>query len=60
MVENDGGHSATRKEGTIALEKGFHKIEILYFEDYMGQILEMGMAGLEMAEQALPENLLFH
>lgn len=60
VVENDGGHSATRKEGTIALEKGFHKIEILYFEDYMGQVLEAGMAGLEMAEQVLPANLLFH
>ena len=60
VVDNDGGHSATRKEGQIALEKGFHKIELLYFEDYMGETLEVGMAGLELAEQPLPEEFLFH
>lgn len=53
VVDNDGGHSATRKEGTIALEKGFHKIEILYFEDYMGQILDVGISGISLEEQSL-------
>lgn len=59
VVDNDGGHSAARKEGQVALEKGFHTIEILYFEDYMGQVLEAGMAGLEMAEQPLDRHLYY-
>lgn len=57
IVNNDGGHSAQRKEGTVALEKGYHKIEILYFEDYMGQTLECGFSSEKIAEQSLQSML---
>ena len=60
IIDNDGGHSPIRKEGTVALEKGFHPIEILYFEDYMGQILEVGFSSIEHPEQALNDTNLFH
>jgi len=41
VVDNDGSHSATTKEGYIALGVGYHPIEIHYFEDFLGEILDL-------------------
>lgn len=60
VVNNDGGHSPRRKEGIIALEKGFHKIEVLYFEDYMGQILDVGVSSIFFNESSIPADWLFY
>ena len=59
IVDNDGGHSARRVEGKVALEKGFHELHLLYFEDYMGQELEVGYAGRNVPETTLPDSMLF-
>ena len=59
VVDNDGGHSARRAEGKVALEPGFHEIEVRYFEDYMGQELEVGYASRNITERPLPDNILF-
>ncbi|MCE8855255.1 metallophosphatase, partial [Bacteroides fragilis] len=59
VVDNDGGHSARRAEGKIALEKGFHELHLLYFEDYMGQELEVGFSGLDFPEVPLQDEMLF-
>jgi len=59
VVDNDGSHSASRKEGTIALEKGLHKFNLQYFDDYMGQILEVGVSGLKLREKPIPGSMLF-
>lgn len=59
IVNNDGSHSGRRKDGKIALESGFHEIKILYFEDYMGEVLEVGYSGRNIKEDVLPDNILF-
>ena len=59
VVDNDGGHSGYRADGKIALEKGFHELCVSYFEDYMGQELEVGYSGRNVVETSLTENLLF-
>lgn len=59
IVDNDGGHSARRAEGKVALEKGFHELRLLYFENYMGQELEVGYSGRNIPETILPDNMLF-
>lgn len=59
VVDNDGGHSGRRAEGKIALEKGLHEIHLLYFEDYMGQELEVGYSGRSVLETPLPDEILF-
>lgn len=59
VVDNDGGHSARRREGKIALEAGLHPIKLYYFEDYMGQELEVGISSLEIDEQPVPSSMLF-
>lgn len=59
VVDNDGGHSARRAEGKIALEKGLHELQLLYFEDYMGQELEVGYTGRNVPETTLSDDMLF-
>ncbi len=59
VVDNDGGHSAKRETNMVALEAGFHKIEVLYFEDYMGNELSVGMYSVKIPEGKIADNLLF-
>ncbi|MDR0349512.1 MAG: metallophosphoesterase [Tannerella sp.] len=59
IVDNDGSHSSQRKDGKVALEAGFHELKLLYFEDYMGQVLEVGFSGKDIRETTLPAHLLF-
>ncbi len=41
VVDNDGSHAAIKAYGKIALEKGYHKFKLYYFEDYEGQHLSL-------------------
>lgn len=59
VVNNDGGHSAGRAEGKIALEAGLHLLEISYFESYMGEELEVGFSSKTLTERPLPREILF-
>lgn len=59
VVDNDGGHSGRRAEGKIALEKGLHELHLLYFEDYMGQELEVGFSGRDILDTPLTDEMLF-
>jgi hypothetical protein len=60
VVDNDGGHSARRREGIIALQAGVHPFRLLYFEDYMGQILEAGFSSLNKRESVFEPQMFFH
>lgn len=59
LVDNDGGHSSRMIEGTVALEAGFHLLEVHYFEDYMGNELEVGLISRSMLRQPIPSEMLF-
>lgn len=59
IVDNDGGHSVRRAEGKVALEKGYHALHLLYFENYMGQELEVGFLGRDIPETPIPAEMLF-
>lgn len=59
IVDNDGSHNSRRMDGKVALEKGLHKIKVIYFEDYMGELLEVGWSSREIEEQLIPDNRLF-
>ncbi len=59
IVDNDGGHSAKRETNVVALEAGFHKIEVLYFEDYMGNELSVGMYSVKIPEGKIDDKMLF-
>lgn len=60
VVDNDGGHNARLSEGSIALEAGFHRIQLKYFEDYMGQELTVGITSRNIESQPIPDSMLFY
>lgn len=59
VVDNDGSHTERRKEGKIALRKGYHRLVLKYFDDYMGQQLQVGISSREISERLLPKEMLF-
>ena len=59
VVDNEGSHSARREDGSIALEEGYHKFRLVYFESYMGNELEVGISGLSFRESKIPDDMLF-
>ena len=60
VVDNDGSHSYRLKDNSIALEEGFHEIEVRYFENYMGQSLEVGISSKYIPKMLIPEQWLYH
>jgi hypothetical protein len=58
-VDNDGSHSEEGATSVIALEEGFHDFRILYFEDYMGQTLEVGVSSKYIPETLIPDEWLY-
>ena len=38
---------------------GFHKLEVHYFEDYMGEMLQVGMVGIDIPEGEISDEILF-
>ncbi len=60
IVNNDGNHGEEEKEGKCLLEKGFHKIKLLYYDSGGGNHLDWGYSAIGEKKKAIPENLLFH
>ena len=44
VIDNDGSHSDRTKKGRKALKKGWHRVRIDYFEDFLGERLELEYA----------------
>ena len=59
VVDNDGGHNTRRREGKIALDAGYHELRVIYFEDYMGQELEVGFSSRDIMETLIPNEILY-
>ncbi len=58
VVDNDGSHSARRRDGEAPLQKGLHPIRIEYFEDYDGETLVVKVRGPDGVEKMLPQQWL--
>ncbi len=59
VVDNDSGHSVRYRDGKIALEPGLHRLDLLYFENYMGQELEVGYSSRDIDPQTIPSSVLY-
>ncbi len=60
VVENDGSQSTSRNEGNIALKAGYHPIEIQYFEDFLGEVLEIHYSLSEQEKRIDISGMLYH
>jgi hypothetical protein len=60
VVDNDGSHAAITASGSIALEKGFHAYQLIYFQDYEGKSLRWGCRLKHNGDfQQIPDENLF-
>ena len=58
VVDNDGLHGEYEKEGEIALKKGLHKIELLYFQAGGGKALNVFIKNSKNEKVEISENVL--
>ena len=59
IVDNDGSHSLRTESAAIGLDKGFHKLKLLYFESYMGNKLEVEVLSISKPKGKIPDSWLF-
>lgn len=59
VIDNDGSHSSAWKQRTVGLAGGMHRIRVKYYENYMGQSLNLYVMSREIERQSIPDNLLF-
>lgn len=58
ILDRDGSHERSAAVAKVGLAKGFHKIRILYFEDYMGESLGLWVESKTMRKGCFrPEQL---
>ena len=60
VVDNDFNHSMIEKRGDIALQAGYHRITVTFFQGVGGQGLEVAMRGQDMKKQKIDPEMLFH
>ena len=58
IVDNDGLHGAFEKSGEVALQKGLHKIRLLYFQSGGGKALKVFMKNNRTKKKELKNNIL--
>lgn len=59
VVDNDGLHGMIEKNGLVALEKGYHKIRVTFFEKGGGDGLEVSWKGPNIAKNEIPLDVLY-
>ncbi|WP_456408072.1 PA14 domain-containing protein [Caldithrix abyssi] len=60
IVNNDGLHGMNEKSGQVALKKGLHKIEVVFFEGAVDEGLVVRWQGPGVPKQVIPAEALFH
>lgn len=58
MVTNDGVHGMEEAKGDIAVEAGWHPIELIYFQGEGGQGLEVQYEAAGIRKMIIPSNIL--
>ena len=59
VVDRDGSHARDAAIAKLPLAKGFHKLRILYFEDYMGESLGLWMEGKKFRKKEINADMLY-
>jgi hypothetical protein len=60
VVNNDGAHGENEEEGSIALEKGFHFINLDFFEKSGGEYLSLSYSGPNIVKSIIPIEAFYH
>ncbi|MCB9260495.1 MAG: alpha-N-arabinofuranosidase [Ignavibacteriales bacterium] len=60
LVINDGRHAPMETQGFATLKKGFHKIEVEFFQAGGGLEIAVSIEGPGMEKQEIPAEMLYH
>ncbi|MGD0036295.1 MAG: PA14 domain-containing protein [Bacteroidota bacterium] len=60
IVNNDGRHAPIEDNGFASINRGFHKIEVVFFQGGGGLFLETSIEGPTLKKQVIPMEMLFH
>jgi len=60
VVNNDGDHGSEEKQGKAALKKGYHKINVIYFDSGGGNELKVFLQPEGGLKKELDKRMLFH
>ena len=59
VIDRDGSHARDAAIAKLPLAKGFHKIKLLYFEDYMGESLGLWVESKKLRKIEVREDMLY-
>ena len=60
VIDHDGEHGATEKQGVVALRAGRHRVDLDFFQGKGGVALRLGISAPGMPEQDVPAAWLSH
>ena len=60
VIDHDGAHAFTSKQGIVTLSEGFHDIEIQYFDGSGSAGIQLRWIPPSSSEQVIPASNLFH
>ena len=60
VVDHGGLHPAEEKNGSIALQAGYHRIKVIYFQNAGSSFLKISYSGEKIMKQEIPFGVLFH
>ncbi len=60
IIDNNGNHGTEEKTDKAVLEKGMHKIKLIYFDSGGGNSLKVSLQKEGGSKEELPASLLFH
>lgn len=60
LIAHDGIHGAEERSGQIALQKGYHRLHLDYFERNGAEALKVEWAGPGFPRQPIPDSALSH
>jgi hexosaminidase len=60
VVDHDGYHSASEKRGQAALHRGWHPLEVLYFQGGGGATVKLEVEGPNLSRREVPATWFAH
>ncbi len=60
VVDHGGLHPAEEKSGSIALQKGYHPIKVIYFQNAGSSFIKVSYQSRKIKKQEIPASVLFH
>lgn len=60
VVDNDGAHGVIKADGHVALNEGYHKLKVLYFNAKKKKRLDISFMNLDINERSLPDSILYY